>query len=59
MISQSCAQKALDVALSHGGDYAELFLEDTASNSLSMQSGESDGASSSRRCGCGVRVLDG
>ena len=59
MISQSCAQKALDVALSRGGDYAELFLEDTASNSLSMQSGESDGASSSRRCGCGIRVLDG
>ena len=59
MISQSFAQKALDTALSQGGDYAELFLEDTNSNSLSMQNGECDGASSSRRCGCGVRVLDG
>ena len=59
MISQSTAQKALDVALSRGGDYAELFVEDTFSNSLSLTNGENDGASSSRRCGCGVRVLMG
>ena len=59
MITQSVAQKALDVALSRGGDYAELFLEDTSANSLSLLNGEAEGASSSRRCGCGVRVLDG
>ena len=59
MINQTVAQKALDAALSRGGDYAELFVEDTFSNSLSLVNGDAEGASSSRRCGCGVRVLCG
>ena len=59
MISEAFAQKALAVALSKGGDFAELFLQDSESNSLSMTNGSPENATSSRKCGCGVRVLRG
>ena len=59
MITQSLAQRALDLALSKGGDFAELYIEDTESNSLTMLNGDTDNASSSRRVGCGVRVVSG
>ena len=59
MITQDLANKALDLALSKGGDFAELYIEDTESNSLTMLNGDTDNASSSRRVGCGVRVVSG
>lgn len=59
MISQSLATQALNLSLSKGGDFAELFIEDTERNSLSMRNGTTEEASSSRRVGCGVRVVCG
>ncbi len=59
MISETFAQKALELALSRGGDHAELFLEDTEACSLSLNDGEPENASSVRKCGVGVRVLCG
>ena len=59
MITQSLAQALLAAALETGGDFSELFLEDTESNNLSMMGGKVENATYSRRHGAGVRVLKG
>ncbi|MBR5537668.1 MAG: TldD/PmbA family protein [Clostridia bacterium] len=59
MITQVLAQKVLAAALETGGDFSELFLEDTESNSLSMMGGTVENAAYSRRHGAGIRVLKG
>lgn len=59
MISESFAQTALELALSSGGDFAELFLQDTETCSLSLNDGQPEDAASARKCGVGVRVLCG
>ena len=38
MISKNLAKKVLNTALATGGDFAELFLEDTTSNTLARDS---------------------
>ena len=59
MISQTLAQAVLAAALETGGDFSELFLEDTESNDVSMMGGTVENATYSRRHGAGVRVLKG
>ena len=59
MITQSLAQAVLAAALETGGDFSELYLEDTESNNLSMMGGTVENAAYSRRHGAGVRVLKG
>ena len=59
MITQALAQAVLAAALETGGDFSELFLEDTESNNLSMMGGTVETAAYSRRHGAGVRVLKG
>ena len=39
MITQALAQAVLAAALETGGDFSELYLEDTESNDLSMMGG--------------------
>ena len=59
MIPQQSAQAVLARALSTGGDFAELFVEDTFSSTLSLQSGKIEQAVSGRESGAGVRVFMG
>ena len=59
MITQALAQAVLAAALETGGDFSELYLEDTESNDLSMMGGTVENAAYSRRHGAGVRVLKG
>ena len=59
MITQALASAVLAAALETGGDFSELFLEDTESNNLSMMGGKVENAAYSRRHGAGVRVLKG
>ena len=59
MINEASAQLVLEAALSSGGDFAELYMEDCTSNSLSMVNGDVENATSARTTGAGVRVLSG
>ncbi len=59
MIEQALAKKVLTVALQTGGDFAELYVEDTEKNTVSMQGGVVENANYSRIHGAGVRVMLG
>ncbi|MDR1746108.1 MAG: TldD/PmbA family protein [Tannerella sp.] len=50
-------RKVLSAALEKGGDYADLFFEHTYSNSITLQDGTVNRASSDIDFGMGVRVL--
>lgn len=44
MISDKTAQLVIEKALSKGGDFAEIFCENTVRNSISMVNGKVDSA---------------
>ncbi len=56
MLSQQTAQVVLEAALSTGGDFAEIFLEDRRSNALILQDSRLETVNSGRIHGAGVRV---
>ncbi len=59
MITQEAARAVLSAACKTGADFAELYMEDVRSNSVSVSRGEVEDAASSRRHGAGVRVFAG
>jgi len=59
MISKSAAELALAAALETGGDFAEIFIEDTRRNRLVLMDGHLDSVTSDRSHGAGVRVFKG
>lgn len=59
MINETSAQLVLEAALTSGADFAELYMEDTVSNSVSMIDGIVENATSARSTGAGVRVFSG
>lgn len=59
MIEKRIAENVLEAALATGGDFSELFAEDTEHNNLVMTNGKVEEASYRRINGAGVRVLDG
>jgi len=59
MISKSAAELALAAALETGGDFAEIFIEDTRRNRLVLMDGRLDSVTSDRSHGAGVRVFSG
>ncbi len=59
MISRSAAELALAAALETGGDFAEIFIEDTRKNRLVLMDGHLDSVTSDRAHGAGVRVFSG
>ena len=59
MVEKQTAQAVLDLALTTGGDFSELFMEDTESNNISMNDGSVETATYSRIKGAGIRVLKG
>jgi TldD protein len=58
-IDQEVARKLLEVALSQGGDYADLFFEYDAQGSLSFEEGITRSAARGVSMGLGVRVQKG
>lgn len=59
MINGSIISAALYEALKTGGDFSELYIEDSESNVLSMIDGKVKTANYKRKSGAGVRVLKG
>jgi len=59
MLSKEIIQEILAKALSTGGDFAEVFVEDTVRNSLNMIDGKMENAVSGRDFGVGIRIFQG
>ena len=59
MISKSLALKVLNVALSTGGDYAEIYVEETTPESFMLENGRVESVSCPQGYGCGLRILNG
>ncbi len=59
MLNQHAAERALSTALSSGGDFSEIYLEDTDATTMTMTSGKMETAVSGRSFGAGVRVFKG
>lgn len=59
MISKSTAIQVLNIALSTGGDYAEIYVEDTKRLSLNYLDKKVDGVSRGHSYGAGIRILLG
>ena len=57
MISKKLAIDVLNVALSTGADYAEIFYEDSHSHSVMIENGKVETSSSNSLCGVGLRLL--
>ncbi len=57
MISKSLAQKVLNEALATGGDYAEIYLEETNSESLVLENGKVETSGNRKSYGAGIRIL--
>ena len=56
MLNQATAQAVLEAALSTGGDFAEIFMEDRRNNTLMLQDNRLESVNSGRIHGAGVRV---
>ena len=59
MINEITAGRVIEKALSKGGDFAEIFCENTVKNNISMVNGHIDNVSSGIDYGAGIRVFDG
>ena len=59
MINDKTAELVIEKALSKGGDFAEIFCENTVKNSISTVNGRVDAAVSGLDYGAGIRVFDG
>lgn len=59
MISSYILEEALGRALRTGGDYAEIFAENTLNGSMQLVDGQVEHAVRNRICGVGVRVFKG
>ena len=59
MLSENVITDVLLAALSTGGDFAEIFMEDTYSTQIRMLDGAVDEAVSGRDFGVGIRIFQG
>ncbi len=59
MLTKEIIDKVLFTALAHGGDFAEIYAENTLRNNLSVIDAKVDAALCSRDFGVGIRVLKG
>jgi len=57
MISKGLAIKVLNEALATGGDYAEIYLEDTDAGSVLLENGKVETAGRRNVFGAGIRIL--
>lgn len=58
MISKKLALEILNVALSNGGDFAEIFVEETHSATYMIDNGKTQPPSTSLTYGAGIRILN-
>lgn len=58
-ISKEIAEAVINIALSKGGDFAEIFCENTVRNNILMINGHVDKAISGLDYGAGIRVFNG
>lgn len=59
MLSKDVASKVLAKCLVTGGDFAEIFEDDSISNSISLVDGKVDDAIGGRIYGIGIRIFKG
>ena len=59
MVNSRVVDAVLNEALKTGGDFSELYLMDSESNTMSMIDGKVESANFQRKVGAGVRVLKG
>jgi TldD protein len=59
MLSKILIEEVLSKALCTGGDFSEIFLEDTVRNNISMVDGKVDNSVSGRDFGIGIRIFKG
>ncbi len=59
MIAENILSEVLSVALSSGGDFAEIFAENTRSNSIQFVGGKIDRISDNTLSGVGIRIFSG
>ena len=59
MLNKSVIEDVLTAALSTGGDFSEVFVEDKFTNTMSLQTGKLEKSISGRDFGVGIRVLKG
>lgn len=59
MIDKKTAENTIEQALSTGADFAEIFVENTKTENISMINGKVDKALSGIDMGAGIRLFDG
>ena len=59
MISKKLALEVLNAALSTGGDFAEIFLEETYGGNYTVENGKTQPPATSLTYGAGIRILKG
>lgn len=58
-VSQEDLKKLVSIALSNGGEYADLYFEHTIANELSLRDGEVNATGTHIDYGVGIRVISG
>lgn len=59
MLDQSVVKEVLQAALSSGGDFAEVFVENRKDNIISLIGGIVETSNSGRTYGAGIRIFNG
>ena len=59
MINKEHIKEVLKIALSTGGDFAEIYAEDAISNSFNLVNGKVENAVGGRSYGVGIRIFKG
>ncbi|NSW91549.1 MAG: TldD/PmbA family protein [Firmicutes bacterium] len=59
MVARDILEEVLSRALSLGGDFSEIFVEDRVINSIRMVNGKIDDVISGRDHGAGIRIMKG
>jgi len=59
MLSQSVVKEVLQAALSTGGDFAEIFLEDRHDQNMTLIGKSIEKANAGRTYGAGIRIFNG
>lgn len=59
MLDKKLLQKVLDEALKTGGDFSEIYIEESKVNNISMEDNKIENALSGKEYGAGIRIFSG